>query len=1088
MILESVAALGDSMYRPLLAVLVIPVAGCGTSGPELSSLEPGLACVGVDPVEVTIHGEGFAPGLTGAWSDDPSGAMPRVVLVREGALDGTPDGATGHEVRIRAVRWADAGTLAFDLDASLGLSEGIWAAVVTNPDGGSARLAGALTLSTGPVVTDLVPSEVCQTASATPLHVEGTGFLVLETPPEVRVAGLLQPLAGTSGCAPLGGRAPGEVCTTLELVVDATLLAFGEASVDVRNPEPAACGSVQPAAVEVVPPPVVQAVEPDAMCNAGGSVRVSGEGFAETSRVFVGGVEAASVTWIADDTLEVVLHDGIPEGLQDVVVQNGEGCTGELADAIDVLTNPDIFLVDPAVLLSGEAVRARVYVADVSGEPSRLWLEHDATGEIRGLAFGWSHDDPGLVEVSLPADLDVGTWTLGLDTTVGCDTTLEAALEVTDALAIAVEGIFPAFAWTWDYTPVEILATDPPPHGMEGFEDVPRVYLSPALGEGTGTALAGTTFRSGARLTGVVPWGLEPGPYDLWVVNPDGTVGLLEEALEVTEEPPPRIDGVVPVSLSSAHDTEAVIRGRDFRAPTVTLECLQKGGVTALPVTVTEARFASISVLFPSSDFDPAVCTVRVDNADGPWARFASVSVRNPAQNLFPWSAGTAMGTPRRAPVALAGRTTSVARFLYALGGDDGSDDGALSTVERAAVDLYGDLGSWEPLPVDLPAPLTRAAGAVLERFLYVVGGHDGASATAGGWRALVLEPTEVPHLVDVSIARAHEGGLGAGTWAWRVSAVFPEDDPSNPGGESLACDALPVTLPEGDPLEVALGWVAVEGAAGYRVYRTPLPDAGTTDMGLVAVVTDGSLSWTDTGVPAGEDGPLPEGALGRWAALPDLPSARASPCVTVARDPLIDPEVAYLYVAGGRSPAGDALDEIVYLPITVVTEREHAAGAWTRPSVARLVEARWSCGAVTLDDTLHTVVGDESWIYVLGGEDEGGALGAFEAGRVARGGDLEAWQGLSDLTPAASGFGPAAAGDVLFVLGGIQGQPTTQGMSGEVTPGLFPDVRNWNNLGIALTQPRYLAGCAQESAVLFMVGGRTETAAATATTDATVY
>ena len=84
-----------------------------------------------------------------------------------------------------------------------------------------------------------------------------------------------------------------------------------------------------------------------------------------------------------------------------------------------------------------------------------------------------------------------------------------------------------------------------------------------------------------------------------------------------------------------------------------------------------------------------------VVNADGASFQYSAVSIKTPAQNLSAWEAQTEMTVPRRALSLLAGRPTRTSRFVYAIGGDDGSIAGALDTVEAAGVDVFGEISSW---------------------------------------------------------------------------------------------------------------------------------------------------------------------------------------------------------------------------------------------------------------------------------------------------------------------------------------------------------------------------------------------------------
>ena len=89
-------------------------------------------------------------------------------------------------------------------------------------------------------------------------------------------------------------------------------------------------------------------------------------------------------------------------------------------------------------------------------------------------------------------------------------------------------------------------------------------------------------------------------------------------------------------------------------------------------------------------------------------------------------------------------------------------------------------------------------------------------------------------------------------------------------------------------------------------------------------------------------------------------------------------------------------------------------------------------------------------------------------------------------MKPTRAGFGAAGASDFLYAFGGQKGVPHSGGTSAEILDP--PTLDNWNSLGTSMSEDRYLLGCAQESAVIFVLGGQTSSAAATNSTDYTNY
>jgi hypothetical protein len=745
-----------------------------------------------------------------------------------------------------------------------------------------------------------------------------------------------------------------------------------------------------------------------------------------------------------------------------------------------------LFYVDPPVAYSPISLEATLYVADVTGDITDVWIE-DANGVVTPLTFDAT--DPEQIKAVIPANLPEGDYDVRLLQDGSCPADLDQGLFVEADETVAIDSLDPAFAWTSDYTPVRLLAADPIPTNEVGFEDLPRVYLDPTTTGTTAMALTSLSFVDGGALDAIVPPGLAPDVYDVIVVNPSGAVGYLAGGLRVTVDPPPRVDSLSPPSLSNSGTQAVTIRGANFRGSTVQYDCVDPSSGAATTATVTPATVTatSISANVPVSTLF-GICTVSVTNSDGTAITYSSLSITNSSQNLDSYTvSGAAMAVARRAPAAVAGRATQTARYLYAIGGDNGTSAGALKTVEASGVDKFGDLDGFFPIP-ELPGPRTLAGVARVGRFVYVVGGHDGTATIGTVLRAEVLDPLAAPRVDDLSAGYGDGTNLGAGTWAWRVAALFPANDTSNPSGESLASDPIVARLPDiPDTFEVTITWPAVPGATGYRVYRSPVADSPSGTEQWVGDVT--IASFTDHGAaPLGTNEPLPKGALGMWATMPPLPGARRSPCVATGNDPA-NAALHYIYAAGGADASDAVHKEVYYLDVTDAGSSQ-TVGTW-KTATNLLTTGVLECGAWTVDSAFHTVVtGTDSWIYVGGGRTSAtgtSTAGTMYAGHVLAGGNLGTWTvssgsgPLKDMSPTRAGFGVFSASNFLYMAGGQSAGPSSTAKSTAITGP--PGLGNYN-AGYSLAVPRYLSGSAQESGVTFIVGGTTDSAAASTTVE----
>lgn len=1065
--------------------------------PTVESVEPDLVCVAEGENVLTITGTGFIT---------VGGLLPTVTI---GGTAFGADGVSGCTSISGTLSGAESCTTLTVTIPMDGVAEGAQPVVVENPPPAGCSSTSAVTIAVvpPPVVTDLAPNPVCNEQGASSIDVTGSGFLDVDgVLPTVAIDGAPAAVIGVAGCVPVEGTTlAAQTCTSITIAVPGGTLAAGDHDVTVQNPPPAACSTAAPVTLTVVPPPDVTGVIPSVTCTGGGDFVVVGTGFSSTPSVTVGGVPA-TVTAASPTSISATLGAGLTPGVYDVVVSNGDGCSDTLPAAVTITPGPAVFFVDPPVVYNGVSLQATIYVSGIAAAPAAVSIRPAGGGALTALVHTFSPAYPNRIQAVVPAGLAAGDYDVVVDDG-SCDAILPAGLHVTDTLTVAIEAIEPPFGWTSEDTAVTVTAVSPAPPGMVQFQATPRAYLNPDVpGPGTlATPLAAVAFVDAGRLTAVVPDGLPAGLYDLIVVNPDGSVGLLDAAFTVTPAaaPPPEIDAVSPASVINQPGQAVTVTGQDFRTPTVTATCQDDAGMTYVidGTGVVLTGSTTIDVTFDMGALtNGGICVVRVTNDDGTYADYSALAVSNPAQNLPPTVADDSMVVARRGLAATAGRVTSQARHVYALGGDDGTDAGLLTSVETAPVDLYGELDPWFVLPAQsaLPEGRSLATAVAIGRFIYLVGGRTAAGATASVLRAQILDPRAAPEITDLALDFGDGIGLEGGLFYYRVSAVMGPTDPSNPGGETLASDPLAVVVPPVPSLvRLTIFWTAVPGAAAYRIYRTPAPGGLVGDVALIATVTAPATSYVDEGAAAGADGPLPTGALGVWHEVGPMPSAREGAGVTFARDP-DGANGFFLYAVGGRSGPATATGSYTYAEIVVAPDGSQAVGSFSADTPF-LAVARWQLGAVALDhDRASVVPAVDTWIYAMGGWNAAATMLARDvtAAKVAADGSLTGIVEVDDMVPGQAGYGFAGANNFLFAFGGGGGGPGTGTFSAKLcTPGQVtcaggapepPDLVNWNALGFALVEARYLAGSALESAFIFLCGGQSDSAAATATTERT--
>ena len=1111
--------------------------------PTLASVAPDLVCNGAavsqpqGTTSVALAGSDFTPMPSHTLKDPRQLILPSVTLGRVAALPGgtmpaapitiADDPANPSASR---VHWTDESAMAFDVAPSDMLAPGVFDVTVTNPDHSHATtLSQHLGIIPPPIVTQATPMAICNDQSAQPISITGSNFLVYDgAAPKVTLDTPAGPKTYTatfapSDCAPIPGtfaETNAELCTTISITVpqgDIAVMANTPVSLIVTNPPPADCASSTGIQVTIDAPPTVTSVAPSTVCEGGAQLTITGTNFLPGEMVELqcpGGVDldAANVMVNADGTqISATFGPGAPAGQTcDVIVTNPDSCQDRPLPhkTVSVVTGPIAFDVDPDVVYNGINTTITIYATTLT-QPIQS-VELSMGGTVTSLTFSPVAGHPNRLQAVVPMGQAPGVYDLTLEDGLHCPTTLPNALTVTNTTTVTLAKVVPPFGYTAQDTAVEVFrdttAAAPNDHP---FVATPHVFLNAHGGGGTAVALESVAFLDGDHVTGVAPAGTPVGVYDVVLVNPDGTVGVLDSGYTETQNAPPEIDSATPSSIVDATGQKVTLAGRNFDpADVVTLSCVDAMGAAepAPPVTSTApactAGSCTQAITIDGSALTVgSVCIARVTNTDGTYGEYSAIGVTNASLNLNAPQAGNDMNVGRRALAAASGNATPTDRFVYAIGGDDGMASGALSSVELAPVDIYGAIGQWTIQPNALPAARTLAGAVSVGRYIYLVGGDDGTGAVATAERAMILSPRETPVIDDVDLQLATTG-LDAGAYHYRVSAVFSATDPDNPDGESLASDEQTVNVPSfpGKKVALTLLWKApvdslgnpLPNVVGYRIYRTA---AGGAPGSETLLGTSTMTQFLDDGsAMRGAATPLPLGSTGTWASLPALGTAREGLAVAWARDPAA-PGTFYVYALLGRSSPTTGLASYEYLPVTIGANGHQTAGAAWTPGATSSSQARWQLGAWTVDDTVSTSYATP-YVFVGGGLTAAGAAAkTVEAGLVTAGGQLT-FTSVNGFSTNDAGYGVCAANDQLFAFGGLNAGPSAGAQSATLTntpPALAPGA--WNNEGVMLVHGRYLMGSTVQSSFIFLLGGQTaggsannETSAASKTTELVIW
>lgn len=1062
--------------------------------PTVSAIAPSFFCADAAATPVTITGEGFVQ--IGA-------ELPVVVFMgQEIAADMLAD-CTPRVGADPAV--SECTSLTFTLPANA-LPAGSQPFEVRNP-GVASCVSGdmrSLRLAGPPTIADAQPARLCSAdvfdGSVT---LTGSNFLRIGGQlPAVTVNGVA--VAPTlSQCVPVPDL-PGNVedCAQLDLVVPANLrdqsLTFA-----LVNPAPADCGVATFELMQQISPRI-DTVTPLRLCIDGGSFQLTGQAFQQGMTAMLDdGTMATSVVVNPAGTQATVTFGALPTaGLYDLSVANPGGCDDVFEPKVRVIAQPRVVFADPPVVYNGINTQVRIYISGLFGGTITDVKVRDSAGALTTLPITVDPARPNTVQAVIPEGiLAQGIMLDDLDVIVTDDVmcTGEAMdlVKVTDNLTVAIDKIEPPFGWTGSPTGVTITAEDPAPAGQVQFTATPRVYLNPVnAGPNTiATELRSTLFRSATELSGIVDQGLQSQGYDVIVVNPDGSVGLLPDAFDVLELPPPTVDTVSPGSWQTNNAALAIeVNGANFRDPTIEATCRDTSGVIQTAVVTVNSSTGSrvLASVNTNTLSHLAVCFIRVTNTDdGSYVEYAPISVTNPAGNFVSFQPGPDMITARRAASSASGKPSRAQTYIYAIGGDAGAPASAMTSVEASSLDRFGAPTPWFALKTALPTARTLAGAARVNDFIYLVGGHNGTGATNTVLRANVLDPLYVPNVTNVELELLEAGGPAPGVYYYRISAVLNAADAANPNGETLASDPQAIRLP-GAGFTVTLSWSAIANAAEYRIYRSATPDQPFGNEQLLAVVPAAAArTFVDDGslMTNAAERPLPVGSLGTWHQVATITTGRFDHGVTAAPDP-VDPALFYLYAVGG-STGTDALGSYEAVRVTVNGPRAQTVQTIT-PAVTTTILSLARRGLQLLtgtSDNARYIPQGQAYLYALGGEQANGSLTRrVETARVLAGGALSlTWTNQGDAQGNRAGYAAALANNNIVLAGGFNATPSSQSAKGELCDGTgcaAPAIDQWSSLSNVNMRNRYRMASLSFNGFLYMLGGLTDNNMVTRSTD----
>jgi hypothetical protein len=938
-----------------------------------------------------------------------------------------------------------------------------------------------------PSVTTEEPTGLCNAQAAQTLTVRGSGFVVVGSHrPQVTIrdapgASHMSVEGDPSECVPavIGVVDGVQLCNALAVTLPPGQLDPGLYYAEVLNPTPLECASTETRPFLVNPAPAVFANQTTAtICQGGGSLEINGSGFVAGATVAVGGVSADAVT-VTDNQIIANFNFSplfLPGSQLGLTVANPDGCRSALIN-LTVQAGPVLLAADPPMLYKPLRTPVTLYMTSVTGSVSVSLTGNGAPVPLTSTVSGKR------VIAEVPPGLNPGTYDVTLSDGSGCGTGLRGAVQILDEVKLQLDSVHPAFG---DRTVTQRLTI----RGA-GLKAGARVFLSPK--NGTALTPVGAELEYGA-LHAVVP-PLAAGRYDVVVINPDGAVGILNDAVAPFHSYQ-AVDGAIPVVTRLAPQAlpagcsgcQLTVDGAGFGvAPQVRALCYAPGSNVAFdgPALTLFGSPSDTEVIVEAAPLAAlphgTSCHLRVTNNDAaitpsgeavePVVVSAGLSPLKAGDSTF--EPGPALTSLRRAPAVAAADAEPGSRFLYALGGDSGTLTSARSDGEFAPLSPAG-LGSFAALPrTGLPSATTLAGAAVSGRFLYLVGGHDGMSALARVARAEVLDPAEAPRFDDLGVALdVSATGVPAGaTYYYRVSTRFALDDAVNPNGESLASAPIAIAVaPLAAAFDIALhfvpGTTPGRSLAGWRLYRGTAPD----QLDRYVDISDVSFTDDNTQFSASQT-PLVLGALGRFTAtnIPQLNNPRAGAAVVSAPDAVVGR--SFVYAAFGWSGASlPASYEMLQL------DGGTPAGSWAQTSLGT---GRWLLGGWAATPERNSRI-TQRFVYFGQGVSNTSLAGVMNSDLVAEM-NIAQISGNGTLTPSPSpspaptspgfGYGSFGGGDALVMVGGAAtlAQPGSLLQRAVFSSPPVPDA--WTPIDL-LPSVRFLPGAGADGPYLFVIGG----------------
>jgi hypothetical protein len=407
--------------------------------------------------------------------------------------------------------------------------------------------------------------------------------------------------------------------------------------------------------------------------------------------------------------------------------------------------------------------------------------------------------------------------------------------------------------------------------------------------------------------------------------------------------------------------------------------------------------------------------------------------------------------------------------YIYLAGGAT-SGSAQTNNVYYARINDDGSMGSWSTATGTLTNQLRRADAVAMNGYLYVFGGHNGATGTTYGninIGKIDLATGNIPNNFEDSVIQI--------TPRWDTRAVFANGYVYATGGCSTGSPAADCTGISTLTEYVEVFNAGNKGASawtGQTAYSTNRTVPATVAYNGYLYVAGGCSSFTvgtsfgntfcSTGLDTTTYAALnPDGTIGTWQTGPEITGAggtqtRVAGCLVA--------NAGYLYYIGGEDNTGTATDDVYYSQIGGAG----APGTWTLSgtSLAGASTRAWHGCAVFADR-----------IYVTGGLNAASSFNAtaFYSTAIPSGGDITSWTSGTTFAGARGQHVTVVVGGYLFVIGGDNGgtNPEITALSIQLNPTTGAPTGSWQESRDLPQWMSYQSGFAANG-YIYLFGGRT--------------